>query len=167
MWRRSICAEEQTGNQTATHEPSIVARVVSAAVIEPAKANEIPVGRNVTVAAEKTAGALEEIGNDHDISFVISGAGFQPCFPLAHVIGCPKICVPVSAPNLQATEFVEQKEVNHAGDRIGAVHSRGAILEDVNVIDHRKGYQVNVRTRESPRHSTNQRRPVCHRLEPK
>src|SRR5436305_6095294 len=150
MWRRSICAEEQAGNQTATHEPSIVARVVSAAVIEPAKANEIPVGRNVTVAAEKTAGALEEIGNDHDISFVISGAGFQPCFPLAHVIGCPKICVPVSAADLQAAEFVDQEEVDHACDRVRAVHSRGAILEDVNVIDHGEGYQVNVRASAKP-----------------
>src|SRR5438067_8681387 len=150
MWRRGVCAEKQTRDQTATHEPSIVAREVSAAIIKPSPFSKIPVGRNIAVAAEKTAGALEEIGNDHDISFVISGAGFQPCFPLAHVIGCPNICVPVSAPNLQATEFVEQKEVNHAGDRIGAVHSRGAIPEDVNVIDHRKGYQVNVRTRESP-----------------
>src|SRR2546423_8749194 len=145
MWRRSVCAEEQTGNQTATHEPSIVAREISAAIIEPSPFSEIPVGRNIAVAAENTTRALPEIGNDHDIGLVISGAGFDPCLPLTHVIGCPEICVPVSPSNLQAAELVDQEEVDHASDRIGSVHSRGAILEDVDVIDHRKGDQVNVR----------------------
>jgi hypothetical protein len=41
---------------------------------------------------------------------------------------------------------VDQKEVDHAGDSVGAIDSRGAILQDVDVIDHGEGYQVNVRT---------------------
>src|SRR5215467_14461815 len=99
MWRRRVCAEEQTGDQPETHEPSKVTGEVPAAIIEPAKASEIPVGRNVTVTAEKATGALPEIGNDHDIGLVIAGAGFQPRFPFAHVIGRTEICVSVSAPN--------------------------------------------------------------------
>ena len=39
---------------------------------------------------------------------------------------------------------MDQKEVDHTSDRVGAVHSRGAILEDVHVIDHGKRKQVNV-----------------------
>ena len=83
-----------------------MARLVSAAIIESAPLSEIPVGRNITVTAEKTPGALPEIGNDHDIGFIISGARFDPCLPLAHVIGRAQVCVPVSPPNLQTAEFV-------------------------------------------------------------
>src|SRR5439155_1491739 len=39
---------------------------------------------------------------------------------------------------------LDQKEVNHAGDGVGAVHRRGAVLQDVDVIDHGKRNQVNV-----------------------
>src|SRR4026209_1295276 len=144
MWRRRVCAEEQTGDQTDTREPANVAREISAAIIKSAKANEIPIGRNIAVTAEKATGALPEIGNDHDIGLVISRAGFNPCLPLAHVIGRAEICVSVSAPNLQATEFVNQEEVDHAGNRVRSVHSRGAILEDVHVIDHREGDETNI-----------------------
>src|SRR4030095_14682700 len=54
--------------------------------------------------------------------------------------------VSIIASDFQTTEFVDQEEVDHAGDRVRPVHSRGAILEDVHVIDHRKGYQVDVHT---------------------
>src|SRR5439155_1716973 len=52
--------------------------------------------------------------------------------------------VPIPTPDLQPTELVDQKEVNHAGDGVGAVHRRGAVLQDVDVIDHGKRNQVNV-----------------------
>src|SRR5436190_16641914 len=100
MWRRGICAEEQAGNQPATHEPSIVAREVSAAIIESTPRDEIPVGRNITVAAEKTACALKEIRNDHNIGFIISGARFDPCLPLTHIVGGSQVCVSISPPDL-------------------------------------------------------------------
>src|SRR4029077_17866846 len=145
MWWRRVYAEEQTGDQTGTGRTSNVTRKEPAASISSSKPVEIPVARKIAVSAEKAAGALPEIGNDDDISLVISGAGFDPCFPLAHIVGCPEIRVPVRAPNLQTAEFVDQEEVNPTSDRGGAVHSRGAILKNVHVIDHRKGYQVNVR----------------------
>ena len=37
-----------------------------------------------------------------------------------------------------------QKVVDHPCYCVGAIHSRGSILEDVNVIDYHKGYEVNV-----------------------
>src|SRR5262245_19279661 len=100
MWRRGVCAEEQTGDQTRAPRSSIVTREVPAAVIKSAKRDKIPVGRNVAVAAEHAAGPLEEIGYDNNICLVISGTGLDPCLPLAHIIGCAKIGVAVSAPDL-------------------------------------------------------------------
>src|SRR5206468_9740909 len=98
------------------------AREVPAACIESTKRNEEPVGRNIAVTTENATGALPEIGNDHDIGLVISGAGLDPCLPLAHVIGRSQVCVPISASNLQAAEFVDQEEVDHTGNRVGTVH---------------------------------------------
>src|SRR5882724_7621552 len=150
MWRWGLIAEKQPRYQTGTCH---AAREIAAARIKSAELHEIPVRRNIAVATENATGALPEIGNDHDISFVVSGAGFNPCFPLAHVIGRSHVCISVSAPNLQAAEFVNQEEVDHAGDRVRSIHSRGAIFKDVNVIDHRERYQVNVRASAEPGHA--------------
>src|SRR4029077_15149135 len=147
MRRRCVCAEKQTGDQTATSQ---AAREVPAARVKSAKPVEIPVGRNIAVAAENAAGPLPEIGNDYDIGLVVAGAGFKPRLPLTHLVGGAHVCVSVGASDLQAAEFVDQEEVDHARDRVGAVHSRGAILQDVNVIDHGEGYQVDVRPSAKP-----------------
>jgi hypothetical protein len=108
------------------------------------------VTRQVAVAAEDAAGTLPEIGDDNDIGLVISRPSFQPCLPLTHVVGRSEVCIPVTPPDLQATELVDQKEVDHAGDRVRSIHCRGAILQDVDVIDHRKRKQVNVHTAAEP-----------------
>src|SRR6266404_4970289 len=52
--------------------------------------------------------------------------------------------------SLDAPKFVFQKEVDHAGNRVGAIHSRRAILQDVDVIDHREGNEVNVHAAAEP-----------------
>ena len=150
MWRRRVYAEEQTGDQTGTGRTSNVTREVSAASIGSSKPVEIPVARNIAVAAEKAACALPEIGNDHNIGLIVAGASFQPRLPFTHVIGRSEIRVAVSATDFQAAEFVDQEEVDHASDCVGSVDGRGAILQNVDVIDHRKGYEVNVRTIASP-----------------
>src|SRR5438105_13033635 len=116
MRRRSVCAEKQTRDQTgALH----AAREISAASVKPAERNKEPVGRDITVTTENTASALPEIGNDHDIGLVVSGAGFDPCLPLAHVIRASQVCVPVGPPNLKAAEFLDQEEVHPPSDRVG------------------------------------------------
>src|SRR4029077_7987161 len=91
-----------------------------------------------------------EIGNHHNFCLIISSAGFDPSLPLAHVVRRTQIRVAVTAPDLQPTELVDQKEVNHAGDRVGAIHGRSAILQDVDVINHRKRNQVNVHASAEP-----------------
>ena len=105
---------------------------------------------NVSVPAEETAGALPEIGDDNDIGLVISRARFQPCLPLAHVVGCSQVCVPVTPPDLQPTKLVYQKEVDHAGYRVGAIHCRRPILQDVDVINQWKRKEVNIHTAAEP-----------------
>ena len=139
-------AEDPRGRKTFSGASGTLERgqVPQAAVVESPKTCLKVVTGNVPVTAKDAAGTLPEIGNDYNVGLVITGAGFEPCFPLAHVVGRSKICVPVTAPDLQTTEFVDQKEVDHAGDRVGAIHSRGAILQDVDVIDHREGNEVNV-----------------------
>src|SRR5256886_10243620 len=142
--RKTPWVEKHFREQAEPWEPSNAAREISTAFIEPSKrylkgvAGEIPVG------AEKPAGTLPEIGNDHNVGLVISRAGFDPCLPLAHVVGCSHVCVSVTASDLQTTEFVDQKEIDHAGNRVGAIHRRRAILQDVDVINHWKRNQVNV-----------------------
>src|SRR5205823_4509034 len=114
------------------------------AIIESPKWYLKRVSRQVPVRTEKAASTLPEIGDDNDIGLVISRPGFDPCLPFAHVVGCSEICVPITAPDLESTELVDQKEVGHAGDRVGAIHRRRAILQDVDVINHWKRNQVNV-----------------------
>src|SRR6266550_8804772 len=143
-------SEEHPGKQpTALHTPGEVA----AARVKATEGYKKAVGRDVAVTTEHAIKALPEIGNDHDISFVVPGAGFDPALPLAHFIGRSQVCISVSAPNLQAAEFVDQEEVDHTGDRVRSIHSRGAIFKDVNVIDHRERYQVNVRASAEPGHA--------------
>ena len=45
---------------------------------------------------------------------------------------------------------MDQKEVDYAGDRIGAIYRRRAVLQNVDVIDHRKRNQVNVHASAEP-----------------
>src|SRR5205807_8646374 len=94
--------------------------------------------------AEQATSALVEISNDNDVGLVVSRAGFQPRFPFTHVVGATEICVPVRATDLQATELVDQEEVDYTSHGICSVHSRGAVLQDINVIDHREGNQLDV-----------------------
>src|SRR5439155_23661403 len=89
------------------------------------------ISRQVPVTTEEATSPFPEIGNDDDIGLVIARAGLDPCLPFAHAVGGSQVGVPVTASDLQSMELVDQKEVNHAGDRIGAVHSRCAILQNV------------------------------------
>src|SRR5205085_195329 len=117
-------AKKHAGKQA---EASHAAREIPATRIEPSKADEISVRRNVTVAAEK-ATAIIIVGSDDDISLVIPCAGLQPRLELEHVVRCTQVGVAVRGPDLQSTEFVYQEEVDYAGHGVGAVESRGAIL---------------------------------------
>ena len=133
MRRRSVRAEEQPWDQTLVLHGTWF---VAAAYVESSKRDKVPVAGNVAITAEQATGALIEIGDHHDIGLVIAGAGFQPRFPFTHIIGPSHVCISVAATDLQATELVNQEEVDHASHRIRSVHSRGAVLQDIDVIDH-------------------------------
>src|SRR5439155_3655636 len=145
--RSTTRTEEHAGKQTAALNAT---REVAAACIESTKRNKETVGRDITVTTEHAAKAVPEISDHNDVGLVIAGASFDPCFPLAHLVGSSQVCVPISTADFHTAELMEQEEVDHASDRVGTVHGRGAILEDVHVINHRKRYQVNVRARASP-----------------
>src|SRR5260370_6762225 len=87
-------AEKEARQQAATLN---AARLIPTARFNSSKRNKETVGRNIAVPTEDPAGAFPEIGNDHDIGLVISGAGFQPCLPLAHIIGCSHLGVAAGA----------------------------------------------------------------------
>ena len=121
-----------------------------------------PLRRDVAVTTENATSALPEIGDHDDVGLVIAGARFDPCLPLTHLVGSSHVCVPISTADFQTAELVDQEEVDHAGDRVGTVHGRGAILQDVHVINHRKWYQVDVRAAASPAATANE--PYATRL---
>src|SRR5207237_9655002 len=56
----------------------------------------------------------------------------------------------VTGYDLRPTECVGEKEIDHAGSRVGAIHRRRAILQDVDVINHWKRKQVNVQASAEP-----------------
>src|SRR5262249_44963844 len=93
---------------------------------------------------------LPEIGDDNDIGLVISRPGLDPCLPLTHVVGRSEVCVPVTPPDLQTSELVYQKEVDHAGYSVRAIHGERAILQDVDVINHGEGTQFNIPSAAEP-----------------
>src|SRR6266487_3496136 len=155
MRQRGVHAELRKTSGAEKHfreqaEHSNAARFTHDATIESPPRCLKGVTGNVPVAAEKAAGTLPEIGNDHNVGLVITRAGFQPRLPLAHIIRRSQVCVPVTAPDLQPTELVYQKEVDHSGNRVGAIHSRGAILQDVDVVNHHEGKKIDVYSLASP-----------------
>src|SRR5438046_10149997 len=89
------------------------ARKVAAAIIEPTKRYLKPIAGNIPIPAEDTTEALPEIGNDHDIGLVIARAGFDPCFPLAHLVGISQVCVPISSADFQTAALVDHEKVHY------------------------------------------------------
>ena len=75
--------KKQPWDQPAIYD---VARFFRAASVGSAKWDVKCVSRQVPVTTEDAASALPEIRNHYDVRLVISGAGFQPRFPLAHVV---------------------------------------------------------------------------------
>src|SRR6266550_5078375 len=114
-YRITSWAEEQARKQTSALN---AAREIAAAIIEPTKRYLKPIAGNIPIPAEDTTEALPEIGNDHDIGLVIARAGFDPCFPLAHLVGSSHVCVPISSADFQTTELVDQEKVHYTRDGV-------------------------------------------------
>src|SRR6476659_8222278 len=155
MRQRGVHAELRKPSGTEKHfreqaEHSNAARFFHDATIESPPRYLKGVTGNVPIAAEEASSPLPEIGNDHNVGLVVAGASFQPRLPLSHIVRRSQICVPVTASNFQATEFVDQKKVDHAGDRVGAIYSRRAILQDVDVVNHHEGKEIDIHSLACP-----------------
>src|SRR5438876_5968568 len=119
-------------------------------MIESAPRILVRVTGNVAVATVN-GGPIVGVGDDHDISLVISRPGNHPRLELACVIGGAQVCVANTASNLHTTEFVFQKDIEHTGHRIAAINGRGAILQNVDVITHGEGNEIDVHARDAGR----------------
>ena len=51
--------------------------------------------------------------------------------------------------DLEATKLVYQKDVDHTGHCVTAIDGRGAIFQDVDVINHRERNEIDVHAREA------------------
>ena len=92
MWQRGVHTELRAEKEARQQAAALnAAREIPTARIKSAKRRKEPVGRNIAVTTEKAIEAFPEIGDDHDIGLVVSGAGFQPCLPLTHLIGCSQV----------------------------------------------------------------------------
>src|SRR5437868_2342858 len=157
MRRRRVPTKKQLRDQSKAEWSRGVGEYLAdeAGKIITAKINSAPrslvrVTGNVAVATVDGSPIIG-IGDDHDIGLVISRSGNHPCLELACVIGGAQIRIANTASNLHTTEFVFQKDIEHTGHRIGAINGRGAILQDVDVINHWEGNEIDVHPRDAGR----------------
>src|SRR5438132_12883762 len=119
-------------------------------MIESAPRKLVRVTGNVAVATVDS-GPIVGIGDDNDIGLVISRPGNHPRLELACVIGGTQVGVANTGSNLQTAEFVFQKDIEDTGHCIAAINGRGAILQDVDVINHGEGNKIDVHPRDAGR----------------
>src|SRR5207302_5802860 len=102
--------------------------------------------RNVRIARVNGRGVVNSRVN-HDVGFLITSTCEQVARFFTAIIGETKVGVAVAAVNLQTTEAMDQEHVDHASHSLGAVNRRGAILQDVDVIDQTKREPVEINRR--------------------
>ena len=102
VWRRRVRTEKQCRDQAKISNP---ARKKTAAKIKRPPRNPERVTLKVAVATVY-CGAIVKIGNDHDISLVISRAGFEPTFELVSIVGGAHVRIAYAPANLQTTKLV-------------------------------------------------------------
>src|SRR5215475_13018803 len=142
MWRRRVRAEKQPRYQP---EGVIVNRPgkKQTATIKSTPIKHVRITGNAAVAAVDGS-PIVGIGNDYNIGLVISGAGNHPRLHLPRVVGGAQIGVADAAANLKTAELVSQKDVDHTCHCVAAINSRGAILQDIDVIDHWERNEIDV-----------------------
>src|SRR6266566_1770399 len=153
MGRRRVSTKKQLRDQSKAVWSLVVKRAddagkIRAAIIKSAPRILVRVTGNVAVATVDGS-PIVGIGNDHDIGLVISRSGNHPRLELACVIGCAQVRIANTASNLQTTEFVFQKDIEHACHRIAAINGRGAILQNVDVINHWERNEIDIHSRDA------------------
>src|SRR6266513_4620189 len=117
MWRRRVRAEKQ-----ARYQPSTANRPGSnPTIIKSTPIKRIRVAGNAAVAAVDGS-PIVGIGNDYNIGLVISRAGDHKRLHLARVVGRAYVCVPNTSAELETTEFVSQKDIDHTCHGVAAIN---------------------------------------------
>src|SRR5881394_3281731 len=155
MRRRRVPTKKQLRDQSKAqlslgNDRADDARKIRTAKIESAPRKLVRVTGNVAVTTVD-GGPIVGIGNDHDIGLVISRAGNHPRLELACVIGGAQVGIANTTSNLHITEFVFQEDVEHTGHGIAAINGRGAILQDVDMINHGERNEIDVHSRDAGR----------------
>src|SRR5205814_4319439 len=86
---------------------------------------------------------------NHDVGFVVTGTCEQVARFFTAIVGETKVRVAIAGVNLQTTEAMDQEDVDHAGHSLGAVNRRGAVFQDVDVVDQTKREPVEINRRRS------------------
>src|SRR6476620_8726747 len=122
MWRRRVRAEKQ-----ARYQPEVNSKIANrpgknlTATIKSTPIKHIRVAGNAAVAAVDGS-PIVGIGNDYNIGLVISRAGNHPRLHLARVVGRAYVCVPNTSAELETTEFVSQKDIDHTCHGVAAIN---------------------------------------------
>ena len=74
-------------------------------------------------------------GIDHDVGLVVACARKQIGGFLTRVVGKAQIRVAIAGVNLQTTKPVDQENVHHTGHGVSAINGRGAVLQNIDVIN--------------------------------
>src|SRR6476620_11247440 len=121
MWRRRVRAEKQ-----ARYQPEVNSKIANPPGNNPTTIKSTPIKRicvpgNAAVAAVDGC-PIVGIGNDYNIGLVISRAGNHPRLHLARVVGRAYVCVPNTSAELETTEFVSQKDIDHTCHGVAAIN---------------------------------------------
>src|SRR5439155_2899782 len=121
---------------------------IAAAAVKAAKQVLVRVVRNVSIARINGRRVVNPRVN-HDVCLVVTGTCEQVARFFTAIVGETKVGVAVAGVNLQTTEAMDQEHVDHACHSFGAVNRRGAVLQDVDVIDQTKREPVEINRRRS------------------
>src|SRR5437868_11173746 len=127
----------------------------TATVIRAAKPRDVRITRKISV-ARKDCGPIVKLGVNYNVRFIVSSTGEEISPFFTRVIGKAEIGVAIAGVELEATEPVDQPNVEHTGDCVRSVNGGSAILQNVDVVNQseRNGVQVDRIAGEADRRET-------------
>src|SRR5436190_8109802 len=127
----------------------------TATVIRAAKSREVRITRDISV-TRIDCGPIVKLGVNYNVRFIVSSTGEEISPFFTRVIGKAEIGVAIAGVELEATEPVDQPNVEHTGDCVRTINGGSAVLQDVDVIDQpeRNGVEVDRITGKANRRQT-------------
>ena len=127
----------------------------TATEITAAKSREVRITRDISV-ARIDCGPIVKLGVNYNVRFIVSSTGEEISPFFTRVIGKAEIGVAIAGVDFEATEPVDQPNVEHTGDRVRSINGGSPILQDVDVVDQpeRNGVEVDRITGKANRRET-------------